>query len=89
MTGMHVLATLGVSTRMSYLAATIGISNSFPNRLFPQRPLPTHSGQYTSRACEYFWATVPYFARDPQRIEDLDSGGPDPEAGACRYGILR
>lgn len=46
-------------------------------------------GLYISRKCEYFWATVPYLGRDPRRVEDLDSRGPDHAADACRYGCLR
>ena len=46
-------------------------------------------GLCVSRACEYFWATVPYLARDQKRVEDIDSSGPDHAADACRYGILR
>ena len=46
-------------------------------------------GLYISRSCEYFWATVPYLARDQKRVEDVDSSGPDHGADACRYGILR
>ena len=46
-------------------------------------------GLYVSRRCEYFWATVPYLARDPKRIEDVDSSGADHAADACRYGLMR
>ena len=46
-------------------------------------------GLYVSRACEYFWATVPYLARDQKRVEDVDSSGPDHSADTSRYGILR
>jgi len=46
-------------------------------------------GLYVSRACEYFWSTVPYLARDQKRVEDVDSTGPDHGADACRYGCLR
>lgn len=45
-------------------------------------------GLYISRACEYFWATVPYLARDPKDAEDLDSRGPDHAADSVRYGVL-
>lgn len=45
-------------------------------------------GLYVSRACEYFWATAPYLARDPKRIEDVDSRGPDHAADAARYACL-
>lgn len=46
-------------------------------------------GLYVSRACGYFWATVPFLARDQKRVEDLDSGGIDHGADAARYGLLR
>ncbi len=46
-------------------------------------------GLYVSRACDYFWSTVPYLARDQKRVEDVDSTGPDHGADACRYGCLR
>ena len=46
-------------------------------------------GLYVSRACAYFWATVPYLARDQKRVEDVDSSGNDHAADAARYGILR
>ena len=45
-------------------------------------------GLYISRHCEYFWSTVPYLARDPKRVEDVDSRGPDHGADAVRYGCL-
>ena len=44
-------------------------------------------GLYISRAAEYFWATVPYLARDHKRVEDVDTTGPDHAADACRYGL--
>ena len=46
-------------------------------------------GLYVSRACTYFWDTLPYLARDQKRVEDLDSTGPDHGADACRYGLMR
>lgn len=45
-------------------------------------------GLYVSRSCEYFWATVPYLARDQRRVEDVDSSGPDHAADSTRYGLL-
>jgi hypothetical protein len=33
-----------------------------------------------SRACEYFWQTVPYLGRDPRNPNDSDSRGPDDAA---------
>ncbi|HUE80286.1 MAG TPA: phage terminase large subunit [Sphingomicrobium sp.] len=49
-------------------------------------------GLYIARSCEYFWATVPYLARETKvrkRVEDVDSTGPDHAADAVRYGCLR
>jgi hypothetical protein len=58
-------------------------------RLLSDAGKPDVPGLYVSRACEYFWATVPYLARDQKRVEDLDSSGPDHAADAVRYGCLR
>ncbi len=58
-------------------------------RLLADAGKPDVPGLYISRGCEYFWATVPYLARDEKRVEDLDTLGPDHAADACRYGILR
>jgi hypothetical protein len=44
-------------------------------------------GLYISRDAAYFWATVPYLARDQKRVEDVDTTGPDHAADACRYGL--
>jgi hypothetical protein len=57
-------------------------------RLLADAGKPDVPGLYVSRACEYFWSTVPYLARDQRRVEDVDSSGPDHAADACRYGIL-
>lgn len=58
-------------------------------RLLADAGKPDVPGLYVSRACEYFWATVPYLARDQKRVEDVDSSGPDHGADAVRYGCLR
>jgi hypothetical protein len=58
-------------------------------RMLADAGKPDVPGLYVSRACEYFWSTVPYLARDQKRIEDLDSSGPDHAADACRYGLMR
>ena len=50
---------------------------------------PDVPGLYIPRHCEYFWQTVPYLGRDPKRVEDVDSRGPDHAADAVRYGCLR
>jgi hypothetical protein len=47
------------------------------------------AGLYVARHCGYFWQTVPYLGRDPRRVEDVDSRGPDHGADAVRYGCLR
>src|SRR5262249_50884062 len=44
-------------------------------------------GLYISRACGYFWQTVPYLSRDPRRLEDVDSRAPDHAADAARYAL--
>ena len=49
---------------------------------------PDKPGMYISRRCEYFWATVPFLARDPRRPDDVDSRGPDHGADAARYAVL-
>lgn len=58
-------------------------------RLLEDAGKPDVPGLYISRACEYFWSTVPYLARDQKRVEDVDSSGPDHAADAVRYGCLR
>ncbi|MEJ1372723.1 MAG: phage terminase large subunit [Candidatus Sedimenticola sp. (ex Thyasira tokunagai)] len=57
-------------------------------RMLQDAGKPDVPGLYISRNCEYFWATVPYLARDPRNAQDLDSRGPDHGADACRYGLL-
>jgi hypothetical protein len=58
-------------------------------RLLADAGKPDMAGLYVSRACTYFWQTVPYLARDQKRVEDIDSSGPDHAADAVRYGCLR
>ena len=58
-------------------------------RLLADAGKPDRPGLYVSRVCGYFWATVPYLARDQKRVEDVDSAGPDHAADAARYGCLR
>jgi hypothetical protein len=58
-------------------------------RLLADAGKPDVPGLYIARSCEYFWATVPYLARDQKRVEDVDSSGPDHAADAVRYGCLR
>jgi hypothetical protein len=57
-------------------------------RLLQDAGKPDVPGLYVARHCEYFWATVPYLGRDPRRVEDVDSRGPDHAADAVRYGCL-
>ena len=58
-------------------------------RLLQDAGKPDVPGLYIAQHCEFFWTTVPYLGRDPRRVEDLDSRGPDHAADACRYGCLR
>jgi len=58
-------------------------------RLLQDAGKPDVLGLYVARHCEYFWQTVPYLGRDPKRIEDVDSRGPDHAVDAVRYGCLR
>jgi hypothetical protein len=50
---------------------------------------PDVPGLYISRKCEYFWQMVRYLGRDPKRVDDIDSRGPDHGADAARYACLR
>lgn len=50
---------------------------------------PDRPGLVVARRCDYFWNTVSMLARDPKRIEDLDSTGLDRGADAIRYGCVR
>nr|BDD47601.1 phage terminase large subunit [Gammaproteobacteria bacterium] len=56
--------------------------------LLSQAGKPDVPGLYISRSCAYFWATVPYLARDPRNSNDVDSTGPDHGADAVRYGCI-
>lgn len=55
-------------------------------RLLSNAGEPDVPGLYISRACGYWWETVPYLGRDPRRVEDVDTRGPDHAADATRYG---
>lgn len=57
-------------------------------RMLADAGKPDVPGLYISRACAYWWATVPTLARDQKRVEDLDTTGPDHAADATRYGLL-
>ena len=58
-------------------------------RLLSHAGDPDRPGLYIARRCEYFWATVPSLPRDPKKVEDVDSTGPDHGADAVRYGCLQ
>lgn len=58
-------------------------------RLLQDAGKPDMPGLYIARHCEYAWETLPILGRDPRRVEDLDSRGPDHAADALRYGCLR
>jgi len=58
-------------------------------RMLADAGKPDVPGLYITRNCRYFWQTVPSLARDPRRVEDLDSSGPDHAADAVRYACLR
>ena len=58
-------------------------------RLLSDAGKPDVPGLYIARSSEYFWATVPYLARDPRRVEDVRSDGPDHAADCARYACLR
>lgn len=58
-------------------------------RMLSDAGKPDRAGLYVSRSCSYFWNTVPYLARDPRRVDDVDSRGPDHAADAARYSLLR
>jgi hypothetical protein len=48
---------------------------------------PDVPGLYVSRACSYWWETIPVLPRDPRRPEDVDSRAADHAADACRYAL--
>lgn len=58
-------------------------------RLLADARKPDVPGLYIARHCEYFWATVPFLGRDPRKVEDVDSRGPDHAADAMRYGLMK
>ncbi len=57
-------------------------------RLMADAGSPDRPGLYVSRACDYFWRTVPYLPRDERDPEDLDSSAPDHGADAVRYACV-
>jgi hypothetical protein len=57
-------------------------------RLLADAGKPDVPGLYLSRLCEYAIATLPVLERDPRRVEDLDSRGPDHACDALRYGVI-
>jgi hypothetical protein len=45
-------------------------------------------GMWISARCKYFWQTVPFVERDPNRPEDVLTTGPDHAADAARYAVM-
>lgn len=45
-------------------------------------------GMWVSARCKYFWQTVPFIERDPNRPEDVLTDGPDHAADAARYAVM-
>lgn len=58
-------------------------------RMLADAGSPDKPGLYVSTSCRYWWATVPYLARDPRNPDDVDSNGPDHGADATRYALTR
>ncbi len=58
-------------------------------RLLADAGAPDKPGLYISLACRYWWSTVPFLPHDDRKREDVDTGGPDHGADACRYSCLR
>lgn len=48
---------------------------------------PDMPGLYVTRACRYWWATVPPLPRDTRNPEDVDTNAVDHAADATRYGL--
>jgi hypothetical protein len=48
---------------------------------------PDVPGMYVSRACAYFWATMPWLPRDPRRPDDIDCRAADHACDAARYAL--
>ncbi len=44
-------------------------------------------GMWITARCRYFWETVPFLERDPNRPEDVVTTGPDHAADAARYAV--
>jgi len=57
-------------------------------RILADAGKPEVPGLYDSLARAFWWAAVPKLARDQQRIDDVDSTGPDHAAEASRYELL-
>ena len=60
----------------------------FMKRMLADAGKPDKPGLYVSRACEYWWSTVPFLSHDQKRREDLDTHGPDHAADCTRYGLM-
>ena len=57
-------------------------------RLLADAGKPDVPRLYLTALCEYAIATLPVLERDPRRVEDLDSRGPDHACDALRYGVI-
>lgn len=54
-------------------------------KLLQQAGEPDVPGLYVSRDCAYWLETVPFLERDPRKLNDVRTDGPDHAADACRY----
>lgn len=48
---------------------------------------PDKPGLYISRACRYWWSTVPTLPRDPRKPDDVDTTAADHAADATSYAL--
>jgi hypothetical protein len=58
-------------------------------RMLADAGSPDTPGLYVSRACTYWWNTVPVLARDPRKLDDVDTRSADHAADASRYALNR
>jgi hypothetical protein len=57
-------------------------------RMLADAGKPDVPSLYVSRACSYWWNTVPVLPRDPRKPDDVDSRAADHAADACRHAIV-
>ena len=62
--------------------------NKMREMLFNAKERNGKTGMWISAKCRYFWATVPFLERDPTRVEDMLTSGPDHGADAARYAVM-